>query len=235
MSVDRPLSRRAAEFSVLALILAVGAAARLWYLRAGIPHAVGIDEPQIVDRALRILRTGDWNPHLFDYPTLVIYLHAMVAIARFLWGALQGEWASLDAYSIASVYAAGRVVAAAIGVATVWLTYKLGAELSSRRVALVAAAQIAVFPLHVRESHFILTDVPMTALTTLTLWLSVRAARLATVRGYASAGAAAGLAAAAKYNGGIALVAVVAAWLVGERSSPDRLRKLGAIAGAAAL
>jgi 4-amino-4-deoxy-L-arabinose transferase-like glycosyltransferase len=159
----------------------------------------------------------------------------MVAIARFLWGALQGEWASLDAYSIASVYAAGRVVAATIGMATVWLTYKLGAELSSRRVALVAAAQLAVLPLHVRESHFILTDVPMTALTTLTLWLSVRAARLATVRGYAWAGAASGLAAAAKYNGGVALVAVVVAWVLADRSSPDRLRKLGAIAGAAAL
>jgi 4-amino-4-deoxy-L-arabinose transferase-like glycosyltransferase len=94
---------------------------------------------------------------------------------------------------------------------------------------------MAVLPLHVRESHFILTDVPMTALTTMTLWLSVRAARLATVRGYAWAAAAAGLAAAAKYNGGIALVAVVAAYLLNERSSADRLRKLGVIAGAAVL
>jgi 4-amino-4-deoxy-L-arabinose transferase-like glycosyltransferase len=236
MFADRfPSRRRAAELTVLALIIAVAAAARLWYLDAGIPHAVGIDEPQIVDRSLRILHTGDWNPHIFDYPTLVIYLHAMVAIARFLWGALQGEWASLDAFSIASVYATGRAVAAVIGVATVWLTYKVGAELSSRRVALLAAAQMAVLPLHVRESHFILTDVPMTALTTLTLWLSVRAARLASVRGYAGAGAASGLAAAAKYNGGVALVAVLTAWVLGERSSPDRLRKLGAIAGAAAL
>jgi 4-amino-4-deoxy-L-arabinose transferase-like glycosyltransferase len=235
MPADRPLSRRVAELAALALILTAGAAARLWYLRAGIPHAVGIDEPQIVDRALRILRTGDWNPHIFDYPTLVIYLHAVVAIARFLWGALQGEWASLDAYSIAAVYSAGRVVAAAVGVATVWLTYKAGTELSSRRVALLAAAQMAVVPLHVRESHFMLTDVPMTALTTLTLWLSVRAARLSTVRAYAWAGAASGLAAAAKYNGGIALVAVLTAWALTERSSPDRLRKLGAAVGAAAV
>jgi 4-amino-4-deoxy-L-arabinose transferase-like glycosyltransferase len=235
MPADRFPSRRAVDLSALALILAAGAAARLWYLRAGIPHAVGIDEPQIVDRALRILNTGDWNPHIFDYPTLVIYGQAMVAIVRFLWGALQGEWASLDAYSIAAVYAAGRFVVAAIGVATVWLTYRIGLELSSPRVALFAAAQMAVIPLHVRESHFILTDVPMTALTTLTLWLSVRAARLATVRGYAWAAAASGLAAAAKYNGGIALVAVVTACVLGERSSPDRLRKLSVIAGAAAL
>ena len=141
---------------MLSVIVAAAAVARLWRIDAGIPHAVGIDEPQIVDRALRILHTGDWNTHIFDYPTLVIYLHAMVAIGRFLWGALNGEWASLDAFSITAVYLAGRAVAALIGVATVWLTYRIGRELDSRRVALLAAAQMATIPLHVRESHFIL-------------------------------------------------------------------------------
>jgi 4-amino-4-deoxy-L-arabinose transferase-like glycosyltransferase len=234
MFADSHISpRRVAGLSILALILAVAAAARLWFLHAGIPHAVGIDEPQVVDRALRILRTGDWNPHIFDYPTLVIYVHAVVDILRFLWGALDGEWGSLDAYPIAAAYEAGRFVAAMIGVATVWLTYRLGTELASPRIALLAAAQLAVRPLHVRESHFILTDVPMTALTTLAVWLSVRAARLGTVRAYGWAGAACGLAAAAKYNGGVVLIAAVSAWLLQERASADRLRKLGMIIGGA--
>ena len=228
-------SRRLADFVLPAVLLAAAATARFWHLGAGVPHAVGIDEPQIVDRALRILKTGDWNPHIFDYPTLVIYFHALVAIGRFLWGALQGEWGSLDAYSIAAVYMAGRAAAAMVGVATVWLTYGLARELSSRRVALLAAAQMAVRPIHVRESRFILTDVPMAALTTIAVWLAVRAGRLATVRAYAWAGLACGLAAAAKYNGGIALVAPLAVWLLQERAAPDRWRKLGAIVGGAAL
>jgi 4-amino-4-deoxy-L-arabinose transferase-like glycosyltransferase len=231
---SHPLHTQLGRAALVALVLAVAAAARLWFLNAGVPYAVGIDEPQIVGRALRILHTGDWNPHIFDYPTLVIYLHAIVAILRFLWGALNGEWASLDAFSITAVYGAGRFVAAMIGVATVWLTYRIGTELSTRRVALLAAAQLAVRPLHVRESHFILTDVPMAALTTLAVWLSVRAARLGTVRAYAWAGGVCGLAAAAKYNGGIALAAVLTAWLLHERSSPQRLRTLGAIVAAAA-
>jgi 4-amino-4-deoxy-L-arabinose transferase-like glycosyltransferase len=235
MLADTPISsRRAVRYSVLAAILAVAAAARLWFLHAGIPHAVGIDEPQVVDRALAILRTGVWNPRVFDYPTLVIYLNAIVDIVRFLWGALNGEWASLDAFPIAAVYSTGRFVAAVIGVGTVWLTYRLGAELSSEGVGLLAAVQLAVRPLHVRESRFILTDTPMTALTTLAVWLSVRAGRLGTVRAYAWAGAACGLAAAAKYNGGIVLVAAVTAWILQERGSADRLGKLGAIFGAAA-
>lgn len=227
--------RRFAEGLTLFAILAVAAAARLWFLTAGVPHAVGIDEPQVVDRALRILHTGEWNTHLFDYPTLVIYLQAGVAILRFLWGALNGEWASLDAFSIAAVYGAGRFVTAMLGVATVWLTWRLARDLSSRTVALLAAAQLAVRPLHVRESHFVLTDVPMTALTTLALWLAVRASRLRTVSAYAWAGAAAGLAAAAKYDGGVVLVAAVVTWLLYERTAADRTRKALAIVGAAAL
>ena len=107
MQADLPLSRRQlAERLALCGILAIAAVARLWFRTAGVPHAVGIDEPQIVDRALRILHTGEWNPHVFDYPTLVIYLQAAVAIVRFLWGALGGQWASLDAFSIAAVYSA---------------------------------------------------------------------------------------------------------------------------------
>jgi 4-amino-4-deoxy-L-arabinose transferase-like glycosyltransferase len=217
----------------LVLILAAAAAARLWFLTAGVPHAVGIDEPQVVDRALRILRTGDWNPHLFDYPTLVIYFNAVLAIVRFLWGALQGEWRSLDAFSTEAVYSTLRFAAAVIGVVTVWITYRLGTELASRGVGLLAAAQLAVRPMHVRESHFVLTDVPMTALTTVAMWMTVRAMRLGSVRAYAWAGAACGFAAAAKYNGGLAILAVFAAWLLQERRAADRGVKLLAAVSAA--
>jgi 4-amino-4-deoxy-L-arabinose transferase-like glycosyltransferase len=227
--------RRIADWLALSVVLALAAAARFWFLTAGVPHAVGIDEPQVVDRALRILHTGEWNTHRFDYPTLVIYLHAAVDIVRFLWGALNGEWSSLDGFSIAAVYAAGRAVTALAGVATVWLVWRLARDLSSPTVALLAAAQLAVRPMHVRESHYVLTDVPMTALTTLTLWLAVRAARLRTVAAYAWAGAAGGLAAAAKYNGGVVLVAVAATWVLHERRAADRGRKAAAVAGAAAL
>jgi 4-amino-4-deoxy-L-arabinose transferase-like glycosyltransferase len=219
---------------VLLVILVVAAVARLWSLDAGVPHAVGIDEPQIVDRALRILHTGDWNTHIFDYPSLVIYLHAALSILRFLWGAVNGEWSSLDGFSIAAVYATGRTAAALIGVATVWLVYRIGASLGSRAVGLLAAAQLAVSPMHIRESRYILTDGPMTALATLAMWLTLRAMRLSTVRAYAWAGAVCGLAAATKYTGGVSIAAVMVAWAVAERGVPGRGLKLAAAISAAA-
>jgi 4-amino-4-deoxy-L-arabinose transferase-like glycosyltransferase len=237
MTLDRKRPATPVRWTVLLIILAAAVTARLWHLTAGVPFAVAIDEPQVVDRAIRILKTGDWNTHAFDYPSLVIYFHAAIAIVRFLWGAIDGEWASLDGFTVQAIYSTGRLAAALVGAATVWLTYKLGSELDSRdaRLALLAAAQMAVRPMHVRESHYILTDVPMTALTVLALWLTLRAARVATARAFAWAGAMCGLAAAAKYTGGVAFAAVFVAWLVYERRSRDRARKIAAAVGAAAL
>jgi 4-amino-4-deoxy-L-arabinose transferase-like glycosyltransferase len=220
---------------VLVAVFAVAAAARLWFLDAGIPHALGIDEPQVMGRALAIMRSGDWNPHVFDYPTLVIYLHAAVAILRVLAGAVRGEWNSLDLFSIDAAYSTGRLVAALIGALTVYLTYRLARELTGRPAAALAAAQLAVYPPHVRESHFILTDVPMTALTTLGVWLAIRAARRHELAAYAWAGAVCGLAAGAKYNGGVALVAPLTAWVVAEWRRPRRWLTLAAIMGSTLL
>ena len=224
--LSRRPADRAADIAALISILIVATCVRVWFVSAGVPYAVGVDEPQVVDRALRILHTGDWNTHLFDYPTLVIYFHAVLAIARFMWGAVSGDWSSLDTLDIGAIYTTGRIATAAIGVATVWITYRLGSELGSRQVGLLAAVQLAVYPMHVRESHFILTDVPVTALTTLTVWLAVRAGRVRVPAAYAWAGAAAGLAAAAKYNGGIAFIAIVVVWLLQDRRAPDRWSKL---------
>ena len=233
MIFDRERPARLIRWALLPLILIIATTARLWDLKSGVPHAVGIDEPLVVDHGLRILRTGDWNPHIFNYPALVIYFQAAIDIVRFLWGALAGEWSSLDGFSIAAVYGADRLAVALIGVATVWLTYRLGVELGSRRVALFAGAQMAVRPMHVRESHFVLTDVPMTALVVLAAWCALRAGRLRTIRAYAWAGAVCGFAAAAQYVGCVAFVAVIVAWLLNDLRSLDRGFKIGAAAGAA--
>jgi len=201
---------------------------------AGVPHAVGIDEPAVIDRALRILTAGDWNPHVFDYPTLVIYLHALLAIAVFLGGAVGGAWTTLETLDITTIYTAARLFTAAIGVLTVLLTYRIADAIGGRALGLLAAAQLAVLPMHVRESHFALTDVPVTALTTLGVWLSMRVASVRAAGAYAVAGAACGLAAAAKYNGIVVCVAPAIAWLVHDSTAADRGRKAAAAAAAAA-
>jgi 4-amino-4-deoxy-L-arabinose transferase-like glycosyltransferase len=224
--MNRALASRATLFVILAIALAL----RLQHLMAGVPLAVEIDEPALVDRALDIMRSGNWNPRGFDYPSLVIYLQAVANILQFLRGAMEAKWAALDKYDIASAYEAGRLVTALIGTLTVWLVYRVGKELDSRALGLIAAAQLAVYPMHVRESHFVLTDAPATAMVVATLLLTLRAARLHTASAYAWAAAAAGLAAAAKYNAGVVAIVLPAAWLLYESRAADRWLKAIAIA-----
>ena len=73
-----------------AAVLIAAAVLRFWALRAGIPYAVQVDEPEIVERALNMMRSGSLHPHFFDYPTLYIYVQLVVACARFLAGAISG-------------------------------------------------------------------------------------------------------------------------------------------------
>jgi 4-amino-4-deoxy-L-arabinose transferase-like glycosyltransferase len=203
---------RTSRFALAAVLIAA-AVLRFWGLARGIPYAVQVDEPEIVERAVNMMRSGSLHPHFFDYPGLYLYVQFAVACVRFMAGAMTGEWASLGAAPGGSFYLWGRAVTAACGVITVLLVYQIGARWGARH-ALVAAGLMAVLPLHVRYSHYVLTDTPLTFFVTLTLLLSLAAHERGTLRGFAWAGAAAGLSAATKYNGGIALVMpLLACWM----------------------
>jgi len=214
------------------LIVSVGAFLRFQHLDAGIPHALGVDEPQIMERAVAMMKSGDFNPRFFDWPSLTIYLHLITASFTFLLGAMDGAWRHLDQAAPADMYLNGRALTASFGTATIWLVYLIGSRWS-RAHGLLAAALLAVMPSHVRESHYVLADVPTAFFTTLTAWLALRAAERLTLVHFALAGGAAGLAAAAKYNGLIVIVVPLAvAWL---RHGPPlaRTQRTLVIAGAA--
>jgi dolichyl-phosphate-mannose--protein O-mannosyl transferase len=193
--------------SVLAvgLIVAVAAALRFWALPGGLPAMVGVDEPQIMVRAVGMLKTGDANPHFFDYPGLTLYLQAAVAAVRFLVGASAGQWSSLAQVSQYDFYLWGRAATATLGTATVYLVYLIGLRWGIRH-AVLAAGLFALVPFHVRESHFVLTDVPMTFFVTLAMLLSLRAHEKPTVAAFCWAGIAAGLAAGTKYTGWVSIL-----------------------------
>ena len=189
----------------LAVTLAAAAVLRFWALGHGVPFSVGVDEPEVLDRAVRMMKTGDFNPHFYDYPAFYMYVQAAVASVRFLFGAMRGQWSSLAQASTADFFVWGRAMTACLGTASVWLLYRAGLRWNAA-TALLAAALFAVMPLHVRESHYVLTDVPMTFFVTLTLLLSLRAYERPALRTFLLAGAAAGLAGATKYNGMLAAV-----------------------------
>ncbi len=217
--------------ALLALVIATGAALRFWALGSGVPFAVGIDEPAIMTTVVRILKSGDFNPYFFEYPTGYIYAQLGVAILRFLLGTMQTLYYSVEQVGPGDFYLWGRALTALLGTGTVLLVYRAGLRWGERP-ALLSAALLAVFPMHVRESHFVLTDVPMTFAVVLTLVLSFRGVERQTLSSFAWAGAAAGLAAGIKYNGLFAVVMpLAAAFSTGAPPASVAVRVL-AVAGA---
>jgi 4-amino-4-deoxy-L-arabinose transferase-like glycosyltransferase len=189
----------------LAAILLAAAILRFFALDSGIPYGIGVDEPEVINRVVNMMRSGDFNPHFFDYPGLYIYVQLAVAVLRFMVGAMAGEWSSLNQVTAADFFLWGRAITAAMGTVTVLFVYLIGLRWGTRP-ALLGAALMAVMPLHVRESHFVLTDVPATFFVTLTFLLTLRAHERKDLKSFAWAGISAGLAAATKYPAGISLL-----------------------------
>ena len=218
----------------LAVIIVVAALLRFAALGSGIPFNLGVDEPEIMSRVVQMMRTGDFNPHFFSDPGLYVYVQLGVAVLRFLVGATTGEWTALDQVDTTDFYLWGRAVTAILGTLTVLLVYRVGMRWGARHAAL-AAGLMAVMPLHVRESHYVLTDVPVTFFVTLTLLLTLGAHERERATSFAWAGAAAGLAAATKYPGALVIVVpLIAVWMT-LGTKPSRLvASLAVLGGAAA-
>jgi 4-amino-4-deoxy-L-arabinose transferase-like glycosyltransferase len=194
----------------LTALVAAGAVLRFWNLGAGLPYRIGVDEPVIAERAVHILQTGDLNPHFFDYPGLYIYLQATVGAIRFLAGAMAGDLRSIDQLAPEHLFPWTRALNAALGSFTILVVYRAGLRWG-RWTALLAAAMLAVWINHVRESHFALTDVPLTLMAALALAASLKALEDNTDGAFVTAGVMVGLAAGMKYNGIISLVMPLAA------------------------
>jgi len=131
-----------------------------------------------------------------------------------------------------------RGVSAIAGTATVAIVYRVGALLFDRTTGLVAAMFLAVAALHVRDSHFGMTDVAATCLLTLSFFFTARASRTGARRDLLLSALWAGLAASTKYNAG--LVALPGLWVVlttppvGTKHWRHRLRLATTYAGVAA-
>ena len=217
----------------LAAVLAGAAILRCWGLWQGLPSALDAGEPEIIERVVGMMKTGDYNPHFFGFPSLYFYVQLVLACANFLAHAAAGSWTSLDQVSAADFYAWGRAAAAILGTLTVYLVFQIGLRWGARH-ALLAAALLAVMPHHVRESHFVLTEAPLAFLMALSFLLALRALEKGTPRAFAIAGLAAGLAAATRYYGAVAILLPLIAAYLNRHADRPRLR-CGLVAGGTAV
>jgi hypothetical protein len=192
--------RRVIVLAIMAITIAA-AALRYWGLRFGLPQTLTRpDEETIASVTGRIAR-GSANPQFFRYPTLFMYVMALIDR---IWLGSPGR------VDEATVYVGARAVSALLGTATVPLLFVTARRLFSTSVALVASGLLAVTFLHVRDSHFGVTDVPATFLIVAAFSAIVAGPfERPTWRTVSLAGVWCGLAAATKYNAGLILIALL--------------------------
>jgi hypothetical protein len=223
---------------VLVLILVAGFALRVWNIDYGLPFVYSIDEAshftsRSVEMFWQDLDPGYYqNPAAFTYLAYVL-LRVIYGPLGFLFDLPYGNVTEQFDKDPTEIWIAARALAAALCVAGAAATYWAARRLWGVREGLAAAAVLSFAFLPVAYSRVAVTDVGALAGMALALLWSVRAYEDGRMRHYALAGAAAGLALAFKYTGGLALLPLALAALA--RLRTDRLRAAGGLALGAAL
>jgi 4-amino-4-deoxy-L-arabinose transferase-like glycosyltransferase len=215
---------------LISAFLVVAFVLRAWGARFGLPEYVyHPDEHAIVDRAAAILRTGDYSPHWFNYPSVYIYLQALSYIPYFLISAARGFGNTIPDPAPYGFYFAGRLMTAFVGALTVPVVYALGARLFGRRTGLLSCTLLTFWLLHVVHSHYVTTDVPAAFFVTLSLLFCGLLIQTADMRYTVLAGLVAGLAASTKYPAAVTLLPVVVAQVLSRstREWQTLARRLG--------
>lgn len=178
-------------------------------------------EGDLVDRVLQLfVRFPDLNPRVYDWPTFFQYLSlfAFKLYASIASLAAPGGFAEFYVQSQAdrtSVYFICRLLTVLFGVGTAAAAYATARRFYDAHLATLAAAFVALAPVHVEFSQYAQLDAPMTFFSTLAAYACLRIYERGETRDYVLAGIFIGLGAATKYLPAVALAAAVLA---------DRLR-----------
>lgn len=198
---------------ILAGILLTAFVLRILGLGWGLPYVYHPDEPTHVGIVLNILKTGDFNPHWFKYPSFRVYASLPVAIVYFLAAVAKGKFTSVQQMvparlltagsgttEIASLYYGLRLWMALFGFAGVGYLYHWARKNVNERVALLSALFLAISPVHVLVSHWYRPDTVLALFCGAGVFAAAQLYRRDELKMYVLCGFWVGLAASVKYN-----------------------------------
>ncbi len=187
-------------------ILLLAAALRVEGVAFGFPSLYDPDEPVFVLSALQLLRGHTLNPGWFGHPgTTTIYALALVELVVYAIGYVTGRFTGTASFVQAIytdptvVFLPGRLLMVAFGLACIGLTFILGKRLFDVQVGLLAAALLAIDPIHIRYSQLIRTDMHATVFMLLFLIAAMGIVTRGRLRDYLHASLWLGFACATKW------------------------------------
>jgi 4-amino-4-deoxy-L-arabinose transferase-like glycosyltransferase len=189
-----------------------------------------VDEASALAPLARMKPEGmDLNPHFFHWGTFHTYVAGAALGSGHVLGLLELRRDPLFYLNrpdqLARIYLAGRLLSVVLGAGTIAVVMKLAKRLGRLATGLTAAIFLSSCAVFVLYCHFFTPDVYLTFLFSLSVFLAVTAARRPGARVIWWAAGVAGLAASVKYNGVLAMVAVLYAL------RPLSVRRLLAAAG----
>jgi hypothetical protein len=180
------------------------------------------DEELIWRTAVRFF-SGDLNPHMFTYPTLfpygIAFLDAVYLLGKwFFWfrGSLDLLKQSIAGNPSDLIFLA-RGTAALLGTLTILLVYRIGKKLFGKPAGILSAFFLAFAYLHVRDSHFAVTDVPVTFMICLSYVFMVQIYLKGRWKDYLLAGIFTGLALSTKWSAVLLFVPLILAHFLRNR------------------
>lgn len=195
------------RFLLLALIISIAFSVRTIGLNFGLPFAYHDDEPIIVNYALSY-GTGDFSPRTFNIPPLLSYLLYFEYGIFYLIGLLLGIFSNINDFGYlflnnpTAFYLIGRFTYGVLpGTLSVFFLYLLGKKVFNKQVGLIAAFFLAVNFLHVRDSHYIYFDIPLTMFLIILFAKSADLIRTNALSDYVWMGILTGIVTAIKYFG----------------------------------
>lgn len=229
------------------LLVLFALALRLWGITWALPdktrfYSYHVDESVVVGHALDMdPLAGKLDPNFYNYGSLTLLLDGLVIHAGRAAGLIDANAPDVRPGGLAlptgMELLTARFISALLGAGTVGFLYGTGRLLYGRTAGVLAGLAYAVAPLAVQHAHFATVDVGGV------FWIagSLYFAAKAVVSGPATqpsdssppptvqyplttslflAGLFAGLAAAAKYNGGLVMLAGIVAWWLANPRKP---------------
>ncbi len=148
-------------YALLVFILLAAFFLRYKGITFGFPLMIHADEKKIVNRAFKIIESGEMNPHFFNYPTGYIYTQAallgMVDIAVKATSNPDG----ITSADKETLHFAGRFLTILLSMGTILIVYIIGTLLAGKTGGLAAAVFTAFSFLHVSNSFVVTVDSPM--------------------------------------------------------------------------
>jgi 4-amino-4-deoxy-L-arabinose transferase-like glycosyltransferase len=203
------------EICILAIILTIALAVRLWGIDFGLPYLYHPDEPNKILIAQRMFKTGDLNPHYFLKPTLFIYLNALAYVPFFLLGKILGIFTQpadihypiilmmgVGFAPTPKAVLTGRLLTTIFALANIFMIYLVGKSIKGKSsVGIIAAFLLAISPTNVEHSRYITENTFLVFFILIVTWAAIKIFRFARLQDYILAGLATGFAVSSKYPG----------------------------------